>query len=65
MKGYLMSVRDLKSMDKVMEYRKRGLGVREIGRLMKKDPTQILRWMKYSVDTYPQKKKEKVLTASK
>lgn len=55
---------DTKAVLKVKEYKEKGLGVREIGRLMKKDPTQILRWLSYNVDTYPQKKDKKVLTGN-
>lgn len=61
MKGIWMEI-NRKAIKKVKEYKKKGLGVREISRLMKKDPTQILRWLNYSVDSYPQKKVKKVLT---
>lgn len=50
-----MTAIDIKSIKKVREYTKRKLGVREIARLMGKDPTQILRWLNYNVDSYPHK----------
>jgi hypothetical protein len=62
-KGKEMDKRiDKRNLEKAREYKSKGLGVREIARLLKKDPTQILRWLRYDVDTFPQKNKEKVLT---
>jgi len=57
-----MAAKDIANIRKVREY-KRGkpLGVREIARVMKKDPTQILRWLNYSVDKRETKSRQ-VLT---
>lgn len=57
-----MTAINKKAILKVRDYRKKGLGVREIARLMKKDPTQVIRWIKYDVDSYPQETSKKVLT---
>lgn len=57
-----MTALNKKAILQVRKYRKKGLGIREIARLMEKDPTQILRWLKYDVDTYPQRSAKKVLT---
>ena len=40
---------NLKVAKKVMLYRLKGLSIREIGVLMKKDPKQIRRYMKYAL----------------
>jgi hypothetical protein len=56
-----MAAKDIKSIIKTKEYRTKGLGVREIARVMRKDPTQILRWLNYSVDKRVPKSKQ-VLT---
>lgn len=38
---------DLKSIERVRDYLKIGLKQSEIARIMKKDPTQVLRWVRY------------------
>lgn len=38
---------NIKAINEVLRYRKLGLGVREIARLMSKDPTQVMRWISY------------------
>lgn len=38
---------NLEAVKKVQKYRKMGLGILEIARVMKKDPGQILRWIDY------------------
>jgi hypothetical protein len=38
---------DMESLKKALEYRQKGLGILETARVMKKDPTQIVRWYAY------------------
>ena len=38
---------DMESLKKAVEYRSKGLGLLEVARAMKKDPTQIVRWYAY------------------
>ena len=38
---------DMESLKKAVEYREKGLGLLEVARAMKKDPTQIVRWYAY------------------
>lgn len=60
-----MSVIDIKSIKKVKRYKKKGLGTREIARLMGKDPTQIHRWLNYKLVTKTITLQKKVLTVQK
>lgn len=59
-----MTAINTKAIKQVKKYKKKGLGTREIARLMKKDPKQILRWLSYNVDSYPQKQDKRVLTVN-
>lgn len=38
---------DMAALKKALEYREKGLGLLETARVMKKDPTQIVRWYAY------------------